>query len=92
MGQRSANVLHDMTISDAASNGGYAMLIEHQQRDQRPAWNTGRLIGPKPPLKPRHIWAIRTRLEHNQRVRDLAMFNLAIDSELRGCSGSPAGE
>ena len=68
------------------------MLIEHQQRDQRPAWNTGRLIGPKPPLKPRHIWAIRTRLEHNQRVRDLAMFNLAIDSELRGCSGSPAGE
>lgn len=56
------------------------MPIEYQQRDQRPAWNTGRIIGPKPPLKPRHIWAIRTRLQHDQRVRDLAMFNLAIDS------------
>lgn len=52
---------------------------------QRPAWNTGRLIGPKPPLKPRHIWAIQTRLQHDHRVRDLAMFNLAIDSKLRGC-------
>lgn len=61
------------------------MPIEHQQRDERPAWNAGRLIGPKPPLKPRHIWAIRTRLQHDQRVRDLAMFNLAIDSKLRGC-------
>lgn len=49
------------------------------------AWNTGRVIGPEPPLKPRHIWAIRTRLQHDRRVRDLAMFNLAIDSKLRGC-------
>lgn len=40
---------------------------------QRPAWNTGRLIGPKKtPLKPRHIWTIRTRLQHDHRVRDLA--------------------
>lgn len=61
------------------------MLVEAQQNHQRPAWNTGRIIGPKPPLKPRHIWAIRTRLQHDQRVRDLAMFNLAIDSKLRGC-------
>jgi hypothetical protein len=43
------------------------------------------MIGPKPPLKPRHIWAIRTRLQHDGRVRDLAMFNAAIDSKLRGC-------
>lgn len=61
------------------------MLAEAQQPHQRPAWNTGRIIGPKPPLKPRHIWAIRTRLQHDLRIRDLAMFNLAIDSKLRGC-------
>jgi integrase len=53
--------------------------------DAASAWNTGRLIRPKPPLKPRHIWASRTRLQHDHRVRDLAMFNLAIDSKLRGC-------
>jgi hypothetical protein len=61
------------------------MLVEAQQAHQRPAWNIGRIIGPKPPLKPRHIWAIRTRLQHECCVRDLAMFNLAIDSKLRGC-------
>ena len=61
------------------------MLIEAQPIHPRLAWNTGRIIGPKPPLKPRHIWAIRTRLQHDRRVRDLAMFNLAIDSKLRGC-------
>ncbi len=48
-------------------------------------WNLGRIIGPKPPLKPKHIWAIRTRLQHEGQVRDLAMFNVAIDSKLRGC-------
>lgn len=61
------------------------MRVEAQQTHQRPAWNTGRIIGPKPPLKPRHIWAIRTRHQHDRRVRDLAMFNLAIDSKIRGC-------
>lgn len=40
----------------------------------RGSWNHGRIIGPKPPLKPRHIWAIRTRLQHEGRVRDLAML------------------
>ena len=48
-------------------------------------WNHGRIIGPKPPLKPKHIWAIRTRLQHDGHVRDLAMFNVAIDSKLYGC-------
>ncbi|MBE7181948.1 MAG: tyrosine-type recombinase/integrase [Terriglobus roseus] len=51
----------------------------------RPTWNLGRLIGPKPPFKPKHIWAIRTRLQHEGRTRDLALFNTAIDSKLRGC-------
>ncbi len=51
---------------------------------QRP-WNKGKLIGPKPPLQPRHVWAIRTRLQLDGRNRDLALFNLAIDSKLRAC-------
>ena len=49
------------------------------------AWNEGKLIGQKPPLKPKDIWAIRIHLQRDQRIRDLAMFNLAIDSKLRGC-------
>ena len=49
------------------------------------SWNKGRLIGPKPPLQPKHVWAIRTRLQLANRTRDLALFNLAIDSKLRGC-------
>jgi hypothetical protein len=48
-------------------------------------WNKGRFIGPKPPLKPKQVWAIRLHLQHEERVRDLAMFDLAIDSKLRGC-------
>ena len=55
------------------------------QQTEKLSWNRGRIIGPKPPLKPKHIWAIRTRLQHDGQVRDLAMFNVAIDSKLRGC-------
>ena len=51
----------------------------------RPPWNLGRLVGPKPPLKLKEIWAIRIRLQVAQRPRDLALFNLALDSELRAC-------
>lgn len=47
--------------------------------------NKGRLVGQKLPLKLREIWAIRIRLQLSARVRDLALFNLAIDSKLRGC-------
>jgi integrase len=47
--------------------------------------NKGKLTGPKPPLQPKHVWSIRTKLQIDGRVRDLAMFNLAIDSKLRGC-------
>lgn len=50
-----------------------------------PAWNTGRLIGQKPPLRPKEIWSIRIRLQLANRTRDLALFNLALDSKLRGC-------
>ena len=48
-------------------------------------WSKGKLTGAKPPLRPKHVWAIRTKLQIEGRVRDLAMFNLAIDSKLRGC-------
>src|SRR5262245_1418605 len=48
-------------------------------------WNKGKLIGAKPPLRISQVWLIRTRLMVEGRTRDLAMFNLAIDSKLRGC-------
>lgn len=48
-------------------------------------WDKDRLIGPKPPLKLREIWAIRIRLQLAKSTRDLTLFNLAIDSKLRGC-------
>ena len=51
----------------------------------RPAWNKGRIVGQKLPLKPKHVWAIRVRLELAENHRDLALFNMAIDSKLRGC-------
>jgi hypothetical protein len=54
-------------------------------RLRRPAWNRGRIVGQKRPLLPKHVWAIRVRLEIANRVRDLALFNTAIDSKLRGC-------
>jgi integrase len=48
-------------------------------------WNKGKLIGSKPPLRTKDVWSIRTKLQVEKRTRDLAMFNLAIDSKLRGC-------
>ncbi|MBM3605877.1 MAG: integrase [Alphaproteobacteria bacterium] len=54
-------------------------------RPDRPAWNKGRIIGQKRPLLPKHVWSIRVRLEMAGGKRDLALFNMAIDSKLRGC-------
>ena len=51
----------------------------------RRPWNDGRLVGAKKPLKPKDVWAIRFFLEHEGRLRDRALFDLAIDSKLRGC-------
>src|SRR5262245_14565624 len=48
-------------------------------------WNKSKITGAKPPLSPKQVWAIRTRLQLLNRFRDLALFNLAIDSKLRGC-------
>jgi integrase len=51
----------------------------------RTPWNKGKLVGAKPPLRPSHVWSIRTKLQIEAKKRDLALFNLAIDSKLRGC-------
>ncbi|MEX3934386.1 hypothetical protein AB4Y32_21770 [Paraburkholderia phymatum] len=51
----------------------------------REAWNKGKLVGQKPPLRPKDVWAIRIHLQNAHAVRDLSLFNLAIDSKLRGC-------
>lgn len=48
-------------------------------------WNKGKVTGQQPPLKPREVWAIRVCLQIARRVRNLALFNLAVDSKLRGC-------
>ena len=52
---------------------------------KRPPWNRGRLVCQKRPLLPRQVWARRARLELADNLRDLALFNLVIDSKLRGC-------
>ena len=51
----------------------------------REPWNKGKFVGAKPPLRSKHVWSIRTKLQVEGQTRDLAMFNLAIDSKLRGC-------
>ena len=59
-------------------------LLTHLQEKHEP-WNKGKLVGQKPPLKLKEVWAIRFHLEMANKVRELALFNLAIDSKLRGC-------
>ena len=51
----------------------------------RQSWNSGLIVGSKRPLRPRDIWAIRFFLDEHRRTRDRALFDLAIDSKLRGC-------
>ena len=52
---------------------------------ERRAWNAGRKLGAKRALKPQQVWAIRFWLDRERRLRDRALFDLAIDSKLRGC-------
>ena len=65
------------------------MKDEHVPTAEKPSsripWNKGKLVGAKPPLKPSHAWSIRTKMQIEGKKRDLALFNLAIDSKLRGC-------
>ncbi len=61
------------------------MLLFKKATTRHVPWNKGKLTGQKPPLQLKHVWAIRTTLKLDGRIRDLALFNLAIDSKLRGC-------
>jgi integrase len=61
------------------------MLARPDGRDHPRPWNKGLLVGQKKPLQPKHVWSIRVRLEIARMWRDLALFNLAIDSKLRAC-------
>src|SRR6476646_2743990 len=66
------------------SNRGVRPCIPNTECKRVP-WRKGKLIGPRPQLRQKHVWAIRTRLQIDQQTLDLALFNLAIDSKLRGC-------
>jgi len=57
----------------------------NDQNNHQVPWNKGKLIGQKSPLKLKEIWEIRIRLQMTKNIRELALFNLAIDSKLRGC-------
>ena len=63
----------------------YNQAIPSSSPARRQPWNKGKLIGAKPPLRASHVWSIRTKLQLEGRIRDLALFNFAIDSKLRGC-------
>jgi len=56
------------------------MLYLTHDKSNRTPWNKGKLTGQKPPLKLNEVWAIRTRLQITNKTRDLALFNLALDS------------
>ena len=62
-----------------------AELTREEAAATKVPWNKGKMIGSKPPLRIKNVWSIRTKLQVDGRLRDLAMFNLAIDSKLRGC-------
>jgi hypothetical protein len=82
-------------LSEASTNSPSSVTEEHNHgrhyrlpasdNPTRIPWDKRKLTGAKPPLRQKHVWAIRTKLQIEQRARDLAMFNLAIDSKLRGC-------
>lgn len=63
----------------------HVKIVADEPTSAQIPWNKGKLIGSKPPLRTKHVWSIRTKLQVEGRIRDLAMFNLAIDSNLRGC-------
>jgi hypothetical protein len=70
------------------SNKGDRTMKNHPEElnlSRRAPWNKGKLIGAKPPLRPSHVWSIRTMLQMAGRTRERALFNLAMDSKLRGC-------
>src|SRR5438874_13053223 len=85
VGSATAHTSH-VDTGPGLTNGSTVMdqLIRSTPYRREP-WNKGKLVGQKAPLKLKDIWAIRVRLEITHRTRDLALFNLAIDSKLRAC-------
>ena len=67
------------------SQGTAAMNQPIRTASKREPWNKGKLVGQKAPLRLKDIWAIRIRLQLGERIRELAMFNLAVDSKLTSC-------
>ena len=63
-------------------------LTPSVMKPARVPWNKGKLVGAKPPLRPSHVWSIRTKLQIEGKMRDLALFNLAIDSRKRSKTGT----
>jgi hypothetical protein len=61
------------------------MVVNNETNEKRVPWNKGKLIGQKLPLQASQVWSIRTLLKKSGNKRDLALFNLAIDSKLLGC-------
>ncbi len=78
-------VAHASRLCNRAEEYDHADQVNAVPAPKRVPWNKGKLTGAKPPLRPKHVWSIRTKLQIEGRTRDLAMFNLAIDSKLRGC-------
>ena len=76
---------HASRLSNRAEEYGHAGSSQCGPRAQTSAVEQGKADRGKPPLRPKHVWSIRTKLQIEGRTRDLAMFNLAIDSKLRGC-------
>ena len=73
-------------MSPATFSQEIAMNTPESDRQNTPApWNKGKVVGQKAPLKLKDIWAIRVRLQMEHRTRELALFNLGLDSKLRGC-------
>ena len=78
-------VAHASRLCNRAEEYDDAGPVNAAPAHKRVPWNKGKLTGAKPPLRPKHVWSIQTKLQIEGRARDLAMFNLAIDSKLRGC-------
>lgn len=86
---REAGILGTVTILILAMSANGRSVMGISQYDPtargRPAWNAGKQVGVKRPLKVKQIWLIRFFLDREGRMRDRALFDLAIDSKLRGC-------
>lgn len=72
-------------MANPPSQGTAAMNQSIRSAPKREPWNKGKLVGQKAPLRLKDIWAIRIRLQLRERIRELAMFNLGVDSKLRSC-------